>query len=265
MGVKKGYFWDREAEEVLRIVRDEYDRALIQVANKIAASESRTMVGKSDVAYADSILMSEILEAQERRSFLEGMEIDYRNGSQMPNIVGLFAYYCERCSRPFKRRDPRVKLCLICREGGVPKRKNKKAGEGNEYRRICEMCGIDFMAAFNRFKCKNCKKIRKPRGSYVYGWYDGEELFYVGMGHGDRAFVCHKNDGMYAPCELRRRKAGKNFRVDIIRDNMTAAGAVLVESVLINFLKPPTNIKPGGKKCTSEDLTLEDEGDFRAA
>lgn len=262
---RRGMLWDGKAEEMLRFTCEEYRQAIIQLANGIALADKRAATTKTDVAYADSILMGELIEAGERRQFLASMEVEYRNSPGHEGLAALFVYYCDQCSRPYKRRDPRAKLCHVCQTGGTPTRKKKTAGESGLYRRVCEMCGVDFLAPMNRFKCRNCKAINKPRGYYVYAWYDGKELIYVGMGREDRAFVVHKLSGLYAPCELRRRKAGGNFRVEIIRDSLTKAGALLIEGTLINHLNPPCNILPGSKKQMMEDLTLEGEDDFRAA
>ena len=82
------------------------------------------------------------------------------------------------------------------------------------------------------------KWLRQPRGHYVYGWYDGDHLFYVGHGTFDRALARHETwDGFRVQpsyCELRR--AGcRFFRVRIFMDDMAEAEAAALEAALINI------------------------------
>jgi len=78
-----------------------------------------------------------------------------------------------------------------------------------------------------------------PQGRYVYGWYDGELLLYIGKGAGRRAWNPHKEW-----CRAERRKS-HDFHVIVFRDGLTNEGASLVESVLIDVLKPLCNAIDG--------------------
>lgn len=78
-----------------------------------------------------------------------------------------------------------------------------------------------------------------PRGRYVYAWFNDDSPlpFYIGKGVDDRAWRrhVHSNDGRSQLCQqVRCSSAG--FRVEIVRDNMTNEGAMLVESALIRFV-----------------------------
>jgi hypothetical protein len=76
-----------------------------------------------------------------------------------------------------------------------------------------------------------------PRGRYVYAWFsDTDPLpFYIGKGVDGRAWERHQDaDGRAMWCQTVRSTA-KGFRAEVIRDNLTNEGALLVEAVLIAF------------------------------
>lgn len=265
MAYRNGVLWGGDAEKQLRFSVYQYESMLVELANKIAANDDRPQVEIADIAYADAIYLGELLESDERRAFLSGMELT-------PTLIDtetsvLFTHKCEKCHKHYRRRSPLVRFCSKECESGPIRRVKKNELEGEPlYRRICEVCGVEFMSSLRVFKCENCKTMKTPRGWYVYGWYDGEELFYVGMGCERRAFTQHKSHGGgYAPCEFRRQQSGKAFKVRIIRDNLTEVGAGLVEAVLINFLQPGCNLAKGHKRNAGDDLTLEGDTDPRVA
>jgi len=77
------------------------------------------------------------------------------------------------------------------------------------------------------------------RGRYVYAWFseDSPLPFYIGKGTGKRAWERHEDsDGRAMWCQTFRATA-KGFRAEVIRDNLTDEGALLLESCLIAFTK----------------------------
>lgn len=77
---------------------------------------------------------------------------------------------------------------------------------------------------------------RNPRGRYVYAWFnrDSPFPFYVGKGVGDRAWRRHMCKGQSAFC-TRLRIDSVGFHCQVVRDNMTNEGAMLLESSLIDL------------------------------
>lgn len=78
-----------------------------------------------------------------------------------------------------------------------------------------------------------------PRGRYVYAWFsdDSPFPFYIGKGADSRAWARHEDqDGRAMWCQTMRATA-KGFRVEVIRDNLTDEGALLVESCLMAFTR----------------------------
>ncbi len=115
----------------------------------------------------------------------------------------------------------------------------------------CETCCKAFKKTFKgqRFCSEQCSgscdeegtayQGRKPVGRYIYAWYrNGENLpFYIGKGIGDRAWRHHDNGDGSAPaaCQVIR-SSSKRFEVRILRENLTQEGALLCESLLLDFL-----------------------------
>lgn len=153
---------------------------------------------------------------------------------------------------------------------------------------ICELCQNEFE---NPRKCKFCsdscrrkdyrnrnpkresvkiERLHQPRrkcpdSRYVYVWYDGDVVLYVGKGAGKRATEVHKNsDGTFADCELLKRRS-KDFRCVIVRDGLTAAGSALVESTLISVLKPIGNQVLGIYRNPTGPLTTESRSTHQAS
>ena len=77
---------------------------------------------------------------------------------------------------------------------------------------------------------------RNPRGRYVYAWFNNSSPFpfYVGKGVGNRGWRRHMCKGLSAYC-TRLRCDSIGFHCQVVRDNMTNEGAMLVESSLIDF------------------------------
>lgn len=265
MAYRHGVMWDGEAEKMLRSSVYQYESMIAELASKIASNANRPHIEPADIAYADAIYLGELLEAEERRAFLAGMGLTPM--AIDAGAASILSHECERCHKQYQRRSPLTRYCSKECEAGPPRRVKKNEMDGEpQYRRVCELCNVEFMSSRRIFKCDNCKTMKTPKGWYVYGWYDGEELFYVGMGCDRRAFSVHKaKAGFYSPCELRRRQSGKAFKVYIIRDRLTEVGAGLLEATLINWLKPTENVRTGHRKETGDDLALDKGDDFRAA
>ncbi len=256
--------WVTEAERMLKYATTQYENAIVDMANKIAQSNDRQCVEQSDVAYADSIHLGQLLDAQERREFLAGMGLEYL-GPAVSESSSLFTHECEKCRKRYVRRSPTARYCSDECARWAPRKKKQENDGPPRYRRICEVCNVDFMGLLNQYKCKSCKVMKAPVGWYVYGWYERKELFYVGMGVDRRAFEIHKSKtNYYAECEMRRRRIGRKFRVRIIRDRLTEVGARFLESSLIDYLKPECNVARGRKGMPEGELTLDGECDLRA-
>jgi hypothetical protein len=77
---------------------------------------------------------------------------------------------------------------------------------------------------------------RKPKGRYVYAWFnDGSPFpFYVGKGVADRAWQRHMLKGQSAFCN-KIRSTSTGFWVHIVRDGLTNEGAMLLEAALIEM------------------------------
>lgn len=171
---------------------------------------------------------------------------------------------CDNCGCDFQwtSRASNQRFCSseCAREVHCPKALTEET-------RKCDHCGSDFAwstkAPNKKFCSVSCRKksysseTREPRAEdkrveydqcriedkhYVYGWYDGDLLFYVGKGIGLRHKVRHKrSDGTDAWCETVKRNA-KNFKCLILRTGLTERESRIVESTLITVCKPYTNV-----------------------
>lgn len=172
---------------------------------------------------------------------------------------------CVTCGGDFTWRStaPNQKFCG---KGCYPKQQPRSKREET---RQCVRCGEDFTWKSTTPNKKYCSStcttkaqwekpekpaiIDKPEEYpvshiedkyYVYGWYDGDLLFYVGKGIGDRRRRRHKrSDGTDAYCESYKRGA-KNFRCVFLSTGLTERESRLVESALIKTNKPFTNVQP---------------------
>lgn len=169
---------------------------------------------------------------------------------------------CVSCGGDFTWRStaPNQKFCS---SDCYPKQEPRKKWEET---RQCARCGSDFTwkstAPNKKFCSSTCTnkaqhttekpacidKIEEYPVShiedkyYVYGWYDGDLLFYVGKGIGDRRRRRHKrDDGTDAWCESVRRSA-KNFRCLFLSTGLTERESRLVESAIIKASRPYTNV-----------------------
>ena len=96
----------------------------------------------------------------------------------------------------------------------------------------------------------------QTRGRYVYAWFKGSDIlpFYVGKGIGDRAWRRHGRENGEAMWCQTVRVSSVNFRVEIVRDNLTEEGAMLLEAALISFVADC-----GGMLANQTDGTLRRE------
>ncbi len=76
-------------------------------------------------------------------------------------------------------------------------------------------------------------------GFYVYGWFAGDDLLYIGKGSGNRAFERGQHNDVV---EELRDDAGDTFRVDIFEAGMREDIAYRVETCLIRILQPLGNL-----------------------
>lgn len=189
---------------------------------------------------------------------------------------------CDVCGVTFVAHNPNTRFCgKDCRDEHTRRQYAKRAKGKFSEERVCETCQEAFIASTARAKycsdkCrevdyrrrKNAEVARKSSdivdtftsravGAYVYGWYDGDECFYVGKGVDRRAWEPHIDEsGRSMACETRKINAA-NFYIVIFRDRLTQEGAYLVESVLIDVLKPFCNQVAGLRRQEVEPLTIE--------
>lgn len=172
---------------------------------------------------------------------------------------------CVTCGGDFTWRSTACNQ-KFCGSACYPKPEPRKKWEET---RQCARCGEDFTwKSTNRNKkycsstCTTKSQWEKPEKPaivdkpeeypvshiedkyYVYGWYDGDLLFYVGKGIGDRRRRRHKlSDGADAYCEDVKRRS-KDFRCVFLSTGLTERESRLVESALIKTNKPFTNVQP---------------------
>jgi hypothetical protein len=142
---------------------------------------------------------------------------------------------CGVCNRPFIKKHPRHKYChWQCQVA---------SNNGREFERRQEVASrpdgwlIESAEDSDQYQEKCRKKM--PTGRYVYAWFNDESdlPFYVGKGVDDRAWKRHADeDGRSMWCQ-QVRVTSSRFRVEVIRDNLTNEGAMLVEASLISFVR----------------------------
>jgi hypothetical protein len=86
-------------------------------------------------------------------------------------------------------------------------------------------------------KANKPPKRRRHKGRYVYAWFNADSPlpFYIGKGSDSRAWDRHADKNGRAMWCQTTRVASEGFRVEVIRDNLTDEGAMLLESALIAF------------------------------
>jgi hypothetical protein len=183
--------------------------------------------------------------------------------------------YCgQDCSREHHRQQYQSRrasgVCTAC--GVAPARPG---------RTTCETCVCPSPRLDNATQSRNAfirptwssgeekgeKERRDTKGRYVYAWFEGDAQlpFYIGKGVGDRAWKRH----WQAFCGSKRssfsqlvRVTAENFRVVIVRDNLTDEGAMLVEAALIAFVQKAggllANQADGMRRQEKPPLTLGD-------
>jgi hypothetical protein len=141
---------------------------------------------------------------------------------------------CAVCNRPFIKKHPQHKYChWQCQSA-----RNK----GKEFLRRQE---VQARPDGHILPCEETlshdveiTRREIPRGRYVYAWFNDESdlPFYIGKGVDDRAWRrhVHKDSGRSQLCQQVRADSS-GFRVEIVRDNLTNEGALLLESSLIAF------------------------------
>ncbi|MFA5767475.1 MAG: hypothetical protein WC919_06120 [Candidatus Paceibacterota bacterium] len=160
--------------------------------------------------------------------------------------------YCRRCGKPFVANHNQSVYCgYECRKRKKDKKPDIECPCGKRFIRKTanqKYCSSDCRKQFwdgvspKSKKPKSQKPLKPgPRGRYVYVWFKDNEVlpFYIGKGVGGRAWERHKigcgETARPAYCQRLREQASA-FSIKIIKDNLTAEGARLVESALIGFL-----------------------------
>lgn len=167
---------------------------------------------------------------------------------------------CESCGVSFIQKQPNHKYCTAeCRPLYV-------AVGWDKSDRLCVVCKKTFspvmlnhkfctsICRINRTKKRrstyshpNIKKHDSrpagcidsrgtvPKSRYVYMWFKGDDVlpFYIGNGTGNRAYMVHYSSNTTISWSERVRQSAKGFRVEIVRDNLTNEGSMLLESALI--------------------------------
>jgi len=195
---------------------------------------------------------------------------------------------CGYCSGPLPEGSPSYKkYCKPeCTTAAQERRYRSRKESG-----VCTTCGMQ-PARPQRLQCESCapgqclekkafirprwkkdedKKLDprpQPRGRYVYAWFCGDEPlpFYVGKGAGSRAWDRHLDDYGRAAFSQTQRCAAENFRVVIVRDNLTEEGSMLVEAALIRFVQQAggllANQRDGVRRQERPPLELENRTDM---
>jgi len=101
--------------------------------------------------------------------------------------------------------------------------------------------GVARMPPGNRFEWDEPEEYLKARRFYVYAWFDGDRLLYVGKGKFDRVITPH------APRAEALRTAAQAFRYEILDDDLEEAVALATEKSLIKILNPPGNVIHTGR------------------
>lgn len=83
--------------------------------------------------------------------------------------------------------------------------------------------------------------LGRPRRSYVYAWWIGNSLIYVGSGAGTRAVDTHHNGMRLARAERWRRIKADRFRAEVLTDGMSRLEARRLERHIITVCRPIFN------------------------
>lgn len=87
------------------------------------------------------------------------------------------------------------------------------------------------------------RQLGSPYLCYVYAWYDGGELIYVGAGANSRGLEPHLHSGEGALAAEMRRQASKAFRCEVVEQGLTTMQARRLESWAIKWLRPTYNTR----------------------
>ena len=143
---------------------------------------------------------------------------------------------CLNRGREFRRKTNRHKYChWQC--ASPRERERRKQSAASEVSTVS--CEEKVECFYSDAISEKPRLTKIPRGRYVYAWLNDDSPlpFYVGKGVGERAWRRHVHeDGRSMWCQ-QVRASSRNFRVIVVRENLTNEGAMLLESSLIAFIQ----------------------------
>jgi hypothetical protein len=147
---------------------------------------------------------------------------------------------CVACKRTFRKKHPHHKYCnWQCQIASNKARREKSTQPLIDRQKAVSVLCNDQIDAEQEIPQGLVKPAKVPRGRYVYAWYSSDSSlpFYIGKGVADRGWRRHVSKGsrLAAWCQTLR-ASSENFRVVVVRDNLTNEGAMLLESSLIAFV-----------------------------
>ena len=83
------------------------------------------------------------------------------------------------------------------------------------------------------------RQLGRPRDNYVYAWFDGRKLLYIGRGTAGRGL----NWGFRAYDAERERREATAFRCVVLLDGMSRLEAARQEAAAIAACRPCYNVR----------------------
>lgn len=163
---------------------------------------------------------------------------------------------CPQCTGVFSYRGRKRTYCDACRAARLEARRPR-----DKWMRRYSV--VKLPKSLKR-PAQRASTSTTPYGKYVYAWFDKRQVlpFYIGSGIERRAWDKHTQDGEITYAQVIRESLGDHFEVRVLRQNLTTKGALLVESVLIDFVRgcggELLNIQRGLKKPVNESVVLDE-------
>jgi hypothetical protein len=148
---------------------------------------------------------------------------------------------CVACKRTFVKKHPLHKYCHWQCQAAANKARRDNSAQPliQREQEVSSLASSQPIEELELVSQRIDRPARCPRGRYVYAWYssDSDLPFYIGKGVGDRGWRRHVSKGsrLAAWCQTLR-ASSERFRVEVVRDNLTNEGAMLLESALIAFV-----------------------------